>query len=102
LGRGARGRAGAGRSVTLIIPGLPAGTTAVALNVTAVNPTATGYLTVYPGGEVQQGTTNLSFTRGQTISTIVVVAVGPDGKVTFYNSAGSVDILADLTGYFTT
>jgi len=30
-----------------------------------------------------------------------VVSVGPGGKVTFYNSEGTVDVIADLAGYYT-
>jgi hypothetical protein len=32
---------------------------------------------------------------------MVIVAVGTGGKVTFYNRAGTVDVIADLSGYFT-
>jgi hypothetical protein len=102
LGTGVpRGKIGAGQMVTLTIPGLPAGTTAVALNVTAVNPTATSYLTVYPAGAARPVTSSLSFTTGQNVSNMVIVAVGTGGKVTFYNRAGTVDVTADLAGYFT-
>jgi hypothetical protein len=52
-------------------------------------------------GTDRPGTPNLSFTKGQTISSMVIVTVGTDGKLTFYNSAGTVDVIADLTGYFT-
>jgi hypothetical protein len=101
LGTGVTGKVGAGQAVTLTIPGLPAGTTAVALNVTAVNPTATSYLTVYPAGALRPGTSNLNYTKAQMIPNQVIVAVGPGGKVTFYNRAGTVDLIADLSGYFT-
>jgi len=101
LGTGVlRGKIGAGRVVTLAIPRLPAGTTAVVLSVTAVNPTATSYLTVYPGGGVRPGTSNLYFTRGQSIVSMVIVPVGAGGQVMFYNRAGTVDVIVDLTGYF--
>ncbi|MEW5529587.1 hypothetical protein, partial [Streptomyces virginiae] len=42
---------------------------------------------------------NLNFTPGQTIPNLVVVPVH-DGIVQFYNSAGTVDLIADITGYF--
>ena len=97
-----KGKVGAGQAVTLTIPGLPAGTTAVTLNLTATNPTATSYLTVYPAGTIQPGTANLSFTKGQTISNMVIVAVGTDAKVTVYNKRRDRGRhRADLTGYFT-
>jgi hypothetical protein len=85
----------------LTIPGLPAGTTAVALNVTATNPTASSYLTVYPADQTRPTVSNLNFVGGQTIPNLVIVRVGAGNTVTFYNAAGTVDILADLAGYYT-
>ncbi len=96
----ARAKVGAGAEVTLTVPGLPAGTTSVVLNVTATNPTATGHLTVYPTGVVRPATTSVSFAKGRTVPNLVVVNVGPGGKVTFYNSSGTVDVIADLAGYY--
>ena len=94
-------KVGPGGRVTLTIPGLPVGTTAVTLNVTVTNPTAAGYLTVYPAGATQPTASNVNFTRGRTVANLVVVSVGPGGKVTFYNSEGTVDVIADLAGYYT-
>ena len=52
IGLGApKAKLGAGATLTLTVPNLPAGTTTVALNVTVTNPTAAGFLTVYPGGQ---------------------------------------------------
>ena len=31
---------------------------------------------------------------------MVILAVGADSKVTLYNNAATVDVIADLTGYF--
>ena len=31
---------------------------------------------------------------------MVLVPVGPGNTVTFYNSAGTVNVIADLAGYF--
>jgi hypothetical protein len=44
----------------------------------------------------------LIFYRGDTFPNLVVVPVGSDGKVDFYNRFGSVSLFADLEGYFTT
>jgi hypothetical protein len=93
-------KVGAGAPVTLTIPGLPAGTTAVALNVTVTNPTATSYLTVYPAGQTRPTASNLNFVKAQTIPNLVIARVGTGNKVTFYNAAGAVDIIADLAGYY--
>ena len=101
LGTGAaRAKVAAGAVVSLTIPGLPAGTTSVVLNVTATNPTATGVLTVYPTGAVRPATTNVSFAKGRTVPNLVVVNVGPGGKVSFHNNSGTVDVIADLAGYY--
>jgi hypothetical protein len=84
------------------VDGVPAsGVTAVVLNVTAVSPTTSGYLTVFPDGETQPTVSNLNFTAGEVIPNLVTVPVGADGKIDFYNFAGSVNIVADLAGYYT-
>jgi hypothetical protein len=100
---GTTGAVGPGGTVTLQVTGangVPAtGVTAVVLNVTAVSPTAASFLTVYPHGQSLPVVSNLNFGAGQTIANQVVVPV-VDGKVVFYNSAGSVQVVADLNGYF--
>ena len=92
---------GPGGTITLAIPGLPSSATAVALNVTASRPTATSFLTVYPYGQTRPNASNLNFVKGQTVPNMVTVTVGSGGRVSFYNSAGSVDLIADLAGYYT-
>ncbi|MCY0951216.1 hypothetical protein [Streptomyces sp. H27-S2] len=104
-GTGARaGAVGQGGAVSLRVAGVegvPAdGVTAVILNVTVTNPTTAGHLIVHPYGVTRPNVSNLNFTAGQTVSNLVVVPV-VDGKVTFYNHSGSVDVIADLSGYFT-
>jgi hypothetical protein len=76
--------------------------TAVALNVTVTGPTAASNLTVYPGGTALPGVSNLNYTPNLTISNLVIVPVGADGTVHFANHAGTVQVIADLGGYFTT
>ncbi|MFJ8664561.1 peptidoglycan recognition protein [Streptomyces sp. NPDC093600] len=99
-----KAKVGPGGVVTLPVAGVegvPAsGVTAVVLNVTATNPTAGSFVSVYPDGTTRTSASNLNFTAGQTIPNLVVVPV-VNGKVSFYNKSGSVDLLADITGYFT-
>jgi hypothetical protein len=100
----AKAPVGPGRSVSLQVAGVagvPSGLTAVVLNVTAVDPTASTDITVYPDGGPRPGTSNLNVTSGETIPNLVVVPVGADGEVDFYNAAGSVNLVADLSGYYT-
>ena len=82
--------------------GIPkAGVSAVAMNVTATQPTAAGYLTVYPDGAGRPTTSNLDFLAGQNPADLVMVPIGADGKVRLLNGGGgSVDVLADVVGYF--
>jgi hypothetical protein len=95
---------GPGATISLQVTGkdgVPSsGVTAVVLNVTAVNPTASSYVTVYPDGQARPLASNLNFTAGETIPNLVVVPVGRNGKVDFYNAAGSVNLVADLAGYY--
>jgi hypothetical protein len=102
---GVSGPVGPGATVSLQVAGadgLPAsGVTAVVLNVTAVNPTTSSFVTVYPDGQARPGVSNLNFTAGETIPNLVIVPVGSDGKVDFYNRAGDVNLVADVFGYFT-
>jgi Bacterial Ig-like domain (group 3) len=100
----AKAPVGPGESVSLQVTGVDgvpsSGVTAVVLNVTATGPTASSNVTVYPDGETRPGTSNLNFTAGETIPNLVIVPVGADGKVDFYNVDGSVNLVADLDGYF--
>ncbi|MFI1811596.1 hypothetical protein ACH414_14870 [Streptomyces sp. NPDC020422] len=100
----AQGKVGPGGTVTLPVEGIAgvpaAGVRAVVLNVTATAPTAGGFVSVHPDGTTRTSASNLNFTAGQTIPNLVVVPV-VNGKVSFYNKAGSVDLLADVAGYYT-
>ncbi len=101
---GSSGPVGAGHFISLQVTGMdgvPAtGVTAVVLNVTATDPTATSFISVYPDGTPQPLASNLNFTAWETIPNLVSVPVGADGKVDFYNAAGSTDLVADLAGYY--
>jgi YD repeat-containing protein len=101
---GITGPVGAGATVSLQVDGkagVPAaGVTAVVLNVTETSATASSYIAVYPDGTARSTASNLDFTAGQTLANLVVVPVGADGKVDFYNLGGTVQIIADLFGYY--
>lgn len=74
--------------------------TSVVLNVTVTNSTG-GVLTVFPDGQAVPTASNLNFVAGQTVANLVTVPV-IDGRVAFHNLAGTVDVVADLFGYFST
>ncbi len=81
--------------------GLPgSGAKAVVLNVTVTGATAASFLALFPGGQGNPGTSNVNFVAGQTVPNLVVVPVGPDGTVQFFNASGSVHVIADVVGWF--
>ncbi|MET3806567.1 hypothetical protein ABIB25_003583 [Nakamurella sp. UYEF19] len=74
---------------------------AVVLNVTAVNPTMSGFLTVYAGGATRPLASNLNFQAKQNVPNLVITPVSSTGTVSIYNgSGGTVDVLADIHGYY--
>jgi hypothetical protein len=78
--------------------GLPAnGVAAVSLNVTATEPEAAGFVTVYPCG-TRPGASNLNFTAGQTVPNAVIAPVSANGEVCFFANAGT-HLLADVNGW---
>ncbi|MGW0363906.1 PKD domain-containing protein [Streptomyces sp. NPDC002990] len=82
--------------------GIPAGVTAVVLNVTVTNTTSGGHVTAHPSGSTRPTTSNVNFAPGQTVPNLVIVPVGKDGYVELYNGGWeSIDLIADVTGYFT-
>jgi outer membrane protein assembly factor BamB len=100
-GSGALNAAGQVDLIVLGRAGIPAsGVSAVVLNVTAVNPSANGFLTAWPTGSLRPATSNLNFSPGETIPNLVIAAVGTNGKVSIYNNAGSTDVVADVVGWF--
>jgi hypothetical protein len=82
---------------------VPAGATAVAFNVTAVNTASFGDLRVYPDSATMPNISNLNFAKGNTVPNLVIVQVPANRVIDFYlDSNGSADLLADLEGYYST
>ena len=81
---------------------VPAGATGLVANVTATSGTAGSFIAVFPDGVALPNSSNVNFGPGQTIPNLVTVKVGTNGKIDFYNKAGTVDIIADAVGYYST
>ncbi len=79
---------------------IPSAAVAVVLNVTEVNDTAASLLTVYPAGNPKPNASNLNFNAGTITPNLVTVTLGSGGGVVIYNAAGSVNVIADVEGYF--
>ena len=80
---------------------VPAGASAAVLNVTAVNPTAAGFLTVFPAGIAMPTVSNLNFTPGVIVANLVTVPLSAAGMVSIFNHAGNTNVVVDVDGYYT-
>jgi hypothetical protein len=97
------------RKLQVVGPHVPAGATAVLLNVTVVTPSAAGFLTVRPGNATGlPRTSSLNFPAGAVVANSVQVALPTSGPqtgtidITFdaLGRTGPVaDVLADVVGY---
>ena len=77
---------------------VPDNATAVVLNVTVTRPTATGYLSVWPGGAPRPvPASTLNFVPGQTVATQDQVQLGA-GAFNVYINVGRTDLVVDVTG----
>jgi subtilisin family serine protease len=92
---------GAGVTRDLTLTGVPNDATAVVLNVTATNPTAASFATLWPSGLARPNpASNLNVVAGQTVPNLVIVGIGANRKVSLYNDAGSTDFIADVVGWY--
>lgn len=81
--------------------GVPTDATAVGLNVTVVNGSTSSYLTVWPTGQTRPLASSVNWTNGDATPNGVTVSLGAGGKLSFFNFAGTVHVLADVAGYYT-
>lgn len=95
-----------GAGATLVVAargvgGIPSNATAVTINVTAVGATADTILQVHADGVSANGTSSLNVHNASAVANLVTVQIsGGTGAVAFDNSAGSVDLVVDLEGYY--
>jgi len=80
--------------------GVPQSADAVVMNITVTGGTANSFVTAYPTGATLPNASNVNFAVGETIPNLAGVKIGTDGKVTFNNAVGSVNVIVDVVGYF--
>jgi hypothetical protein len=82
--------------------GVPtSGVAAVIANVTATNPAAPGFVTIYPAATGEPLASNLNVDdAGQTIPNLVVSRLGYLGRVSMF-SLTDIDLVLDVAGWFT-
>ena len=83
-------------------PGVPAsGAKAVVLNVAVTNPSAFGFLTVYPADAARPLAADQNWPPGDTRSNLVVVKLSPAGAIKLFNgSPGVLDVVIDVIGWY--
>ena len=68
--------------------GIPSGALAISLNVTVVQPTAGGFLTLYPGGASLPLASTLNYRADQIRANNAIVRLGPGGTLAVYSGPG--------------
>jgi hypothetical protein len=105
LGGPALGATGGSDRVFAVIGacGIPSAATSLAVNMTVVGTQAAGLLSVYRGDGALSGTSSISFGAGQTRANDATIQLATDGSGTINvhnTSAGTVDLVVDVNGYF--
>jgi hypothetical protein len=98
----AASRVAAGSITTVKVAGVgdvPAGATAVSLNLTVTNTRSAGFLTAYPCDETRPLASNVNFTSDNTVAGAAIVPVAADGTVCVYTSAAT-HLIVDVIGSF--
>ncbi len=78
--------------------GIPASISTVAVVVTATGATAAGYVTVWPCGADQPGSSNLNYGANQDVPNLAISKVSSAGTICIFSSAPT-QLIADITGY---
>lgn len=110
---GATGPVAANADISLAIAGDTVGTqtiptsgvTAAAVAITEVNATGTGNITAFPDQTPMPITSTLNYGNAGAITNNAIVPLGADGKIDLDNNgvfAGTVQLIVDITGYYTT
>jgi sugar lactone lactonase YvrE len=82
---------------------IPADATTVVMNVTAIGASSGTFLTIWPADATQPLSSNLNPTNGAPPTpNLVTVKLSATGAIKIFNKAGTVDVLADVVGYFAT
>lgn len=83
--------------------GVPESAKAVALNLTALNPTGNGNIALWPADLPQPPTSAINFAAGITRANNAILALAADGDIAaqaFVIGSGTVHLILDVVGYF--
>lgn len=101
--RQSRGPQRVSGAITVTLPGsVPADATGVVLNVTAVNGTRPGFVTVFPTGTTRPNTSNVNFLFNVAQANEVLTGIGTGRQVTLVVDGGgnpAAHLIVDIAGY---
>jgi subtilisin family serine protease len=101
-----KARVGAAKRIDVQITGrggVPStGVSAVVFNLTAVNPSAGGFVTAWPSESVRPLASNLNLKAADVRPNLVTVRLRSSGKVSLFNATGTVDLVGDVVGWYDT
>ena len=82
--------------------GIPATARALVLNLTVIQPAASGHVTLFPAGTSTPSTSTINFAAGQVRANNAVIPLDVDtgAFVAKNGSHGTVHVVVDVTGYF--
>jgi len=82
--------------------GIPPTARAAYFNATVANPTAGGYVRLFPADQLAPSTSTVNFQLGQTRANNAITGLSAEGRVGAVANLGSgqTDLVLDVTGYF--
>jgi PKD repeat protein len=81
--------------------GIPSGATGLAVNLTSVGASTTGWLTLFPGQTSLPFVSTLNYTSGKVLANNATVPIGADGSINIYNSGpNAIHFIVDVNAYF--
>jgi hypothetical protein len=84
--------------------GVPtSGVGSVVVNLTAVDPTSEGFLSLYAGGLPKPTAANpssLNFRAGQNVANMAITTLNAGGVATVFNAFGNTHVLVDVVGWY--
>ncbi|MGE0880694.1 MAG: hypothetical protein AB7L13_13930 [Acidimicrobiia bacterium] len=73
---------------------------AVVFNLTYVDGTGPGYVTVWPTGAARPTASNLNKVGAGPVPNLVTVKLGDQGRISIYNQGSSAHLFGDVAGYY--
>lgn len=80
--------------------GVPAGASAVVINLTVAEPESPGWMRLTPTGQSAADTSNVNFFAGDVVPNLVICKVGVGGQVTLDGVGSGAHVIGDVFGYF--